>query len=59
MAIHYDPKIWGEDAAMFRPERWQQAPREKFAFIPFALGPRACTGREPLQQQGADCSAIL
>jgi len=46
MAIHYDPKLWGEDAATFRPERWQEAPREKFAFIPFALGPRACTGRE-------------
>mmetsp|Transcript_18641 Transcript_18641/g.46726 ORF Transcript_18641/g.46726 Transcript_18641/m.46726 type:complete len:363 (+) Transcript_18641:2-1090(+) len=46
MAVHYDKKLWGEDAYEFRPERWEQGPPHKYAFIPFAVGPRACTGRE-------------
>jgi cytochrome P450/NADPH-cytochrome P450 reductase len=46
MAVHYDKKIWGEDACEFRPERWENGPPHKYAFIPFAVGPRACTGRE-------------
>lgn len=46
MAVHYDKKIWGEDAYEFRPERWENGTPHKYAFIPFAVGPRACTGRE-------------
>jgi len=48
MALHYDRKLWGEDAQLFRPERWEERPEppHKFAFLPFASGPRACTGRE-------------
>lgn len=46
MALHYDKKIWGEDVAEFRPERWENGPPHKYAFLPFASGPRACTGRE-------------
>mmetsp|Transcript_79601 Transcript_79601/g.201157 ORF Transcript_79601/g.201157 Transcript_79601/m.201157 type:complete len:428 (-) Transcript_79601:11-1294(-) len=46
MALHYDKKIWGEDAEEFKPERWEQGPTHKYAFIPFATGPRACIGRE-------------
>lgn len=46
MAVHYDKKLWGEDAHQFRPERWKNGPPHKYAFIPFAVGPRACTGRE-------------
>merc|ERR1712113_400583 len=46
MAVHYDKSIWGEDAYEFRPERWEHPPPNKFAFIPFASGLRACTGRE-------------
>jgi len=46
MALHYDKKLWGEDAAQFRPERWEQGPPHKYAYMPFASGPRACTGRE-------------
>merc|ERR1712190_145901 len=46
MAVHYDPKLWGEDAHVFRPERWENGPPHKYAFMPFAVGPRACTGRE-------------
>lgn len=46
MAVHYDKKLWGEDAHEFRPERWEKGPPHKYAFLPFASGPRACTGRE-------------
>jgi len=46
MAVHYDKKLWGEDAEEFRPERWEKGPPHKYAFLPFAHGPRACTGRE-------------
>mmetsp|Transcript_43732 Transcript_43732/g.126318 ORF Transcript_43732/g.126318 Transcript_43732/m.126318 type:complete len:536 (+) Transcript_43732:40-1647(+) len=46
MALHYDTKLWGPDAAVFRPERWVSGPPHKYAFLPFASGPRACTGRE-------------
>merc|ERR1711959_52705 len=46
MAVHYDKKLWGQDADTFRPERWENGPPHKYAFMPFAVGPRACTGRE-------------
>merc|ERR1719329_228048 len=46
MALHYDKKLWGEDACDFRPERWENGPPHKYAFLPFASGPQACTGRE-------------
>jgi len=46
LGLHYDETIWGKDASEFRPERWESPPSHKYAFIPFAVGPRACTGRE-------------
>lgn len=45
--IHRDTKVWGEDADVFRPERWferDNATLQK-AFNPFSYGPRACVGR--------------
>lgn len=47
--IHRHPRFWEEPAA-FRPERFSAesaAQRPRFAYIPFAAGPRHCIG-EPL-----------
>ncbi|KNZ77019.1 Secologanin synthase [Termitomyces sp. J132] len=51
LAINRDKSIWGEDAAEFRPERWEHVP-EAAANVPgvwgnmltFLGGPRACIG---------------
>ncbi|KAG6902666.1 hypothetical protein C0995_013358 [Termitomyces sp. Mi166 len=51
LAINRDKAIWGEDAAEFRPERWERVP-EAAASVPgvwgnmltFLGGPRACIG---------------
>jgi len=45
-ALHYNPNYWGSDVSLFKPERWQSGPSHKFAYMPFASGPRACIGRE-------------
>jgi cytochrome P450 len=46
--IHRHPQFWS-DAETFDPERFnpqQQAKRHRFAYLPFALGPRACIGEQ-------------
>ncbi|KAG1823417.1 cytochrome P450 [Suillus subaureus] len=45
--IHRNTRVWGEDADVFRPERWferDHATLQK-TFNPFSYGPRACVGR--------------
>ncbi|KAJ5774836.1 hypothetical protein N7457_009732 [Penicillium paradoxum] len=47
-SVHRLKEVWGPDAEEFVPERWDPArvtQRQKDAFIPFSLGPRACIGR--------------
>ncbi|KAF5633000.1 cytochrome P450 monooxygenase [Fusarium sp. NRRL 25303] len=39
--MHRDPDYWGEDAAEFRPERWDGL-RPLWHFVPFGGGPRIC-----------------
>ena len=39
--MHRDPDLWGPDAEIFRPERWQHA-RPMWSFVPFGGGPRIC-----------------
>lgn len=48
--IHRNPKVWGEDALMFNPDRWLD---EEYmsrlptgAWRPFERGPRNCIGQE-------------
>ncbi|KAH7920155.1 cytochrome P450 [Leucogyrophana mollusca] len=45
--IHRDKEVWGEDADIFRPERWFEGDRAAMqkAFNPFSFGPRSCIGR--------------
>lgn len=50
--IHYSTEIWGEDADVFRPERWENVTeKQKAAFIPFSYGPRACVGRNVAEME--------
>lgn len=41
-SIHRDPKIWGEDFEMYRPERWFERDQTSMnkAFNPYSVGPR-------------------
>ncbi|KAG8953675.1 hypothetical protein FRC04_001879 [Tulasnella sp. 424] len=49
--INMSPDIWGEDARIFRPERWESPPADANAvpsvyanLMTFLSGPRACIG---------------
>ncbi|ETS84549.1 hypothetical protein PFICI_02574 [Pestalotiopsis fici W106-1] len=47
---HRNPKIWGDDASEFKPERWLIDDAEKLSFmnrhwIPFGVGSRVCIGK--------------
>jgi len=45
--IHRDVEAWGNDASVYRPERWFERDNDTMqrAFNPFSYGPRACVGR--------------
>ena len=46
-SVHRDPKYWGPDAEVWRPERFEPSNVAKFhpaQFIPFGIGPRNCVG---------------
>ncbi|KAF8270465.1 cytochrome P450 monooxygenase [Lactarius quietus] len=45
--IHRDKEVWGQDASVFRPERWFERDNDAMqkTFNPFSYGPRACVGR--------------
>lgn len=52
--FHHDPKVWGEDADIFRPERFLNGGWEKLppnAFKAFGDGARACIGRGFAEQE--------
>ncbi|KAL3564903.1 hypothetical protein D5086_032949, partial [Populus alba] len=47
LAVHQNPEIWGEDALLFKPERFadgvvKATNNNIAAFMPFGLGPRNC-----------------
>ena len=44
--MHRRPDLWGQDAAKFRPERWEGSNFRGWQYLPFNGGPRICLGRE-------------
>ncbi|KAL5343997.1 cytochrome P450 [Aspergillus crustosus] len=44
--LHHDVQIWGEDASVFRPERWHNLRsnimESECKYLPFLTGPRRC-----------------
>jgi len=54
-AMHRDKQLWGNDAEVFCPERWQSA-RPRWEYLPFLGGPRIC----PAQQMAlGQCAYLL
>jgi len=43
--IQHNPRIWGEDADEFNPDRWEAKTADAHAFAAFFQGPRQCIGR--------------
>jgi cytochrome P450 monooxygenase len=50
--MHRDPDIWGADAEIFRPERWEDA-RPMWRFVPFGGGPRICPAHTLVNTEAA------
>ncbi|KAL3418712.1 cytochrome P450 [Phlyctema vagabunda] len=51
MSMQRRKDIYGEDADIFRPERWEEMTPSRWHFIPYNHGPRSCIGRNFGQQQ--------
>ena len=47
-----DPDLWGTDAAVFPPERWDNL-KPMWKFIPFLGGPRTCPAQQMILTQYA------
>ncbi|KAJ6761360.1 CYTOCHROME P450 FAMILY 72 PROTEIN [Salix purpurea] len=49
VAMHHDPKLWGDDVNEFKPERFKDdlygGCKHKMGFLPFGFGGRMCIGR--------------
>ncbi|KAH8925689.1 cytochrome P450 [Atractiella rhizophila] len=43
--LHRDVRIWGQDADLFRPERWLEPKVPKHAWFPFSEGRANCIGK--------------
>ncbi|KAF2726911.1 cytochrome P450 alkane hydroxylase [Polyplosphaeria fusca] len=48
--LHRRTDLFGEDAASFRPERWETA-RPRWSYLPFGGGPRICIGQQFAQTE--------
>ncbi|KAF5192722.1 Cytochrome p450 [Thalictrum thalictroides] len=55
--------IWGEDAEVFRPERWLNngvfQPESSFKFVAFHAGPRICLGKDFAYRQMKIIAMVL
>lgn len=62
MKIHTDPKVWGDDAQEFKPERMLGGKFEKLpknAWKPFGTGLRSCIGRAFAWQEALLATAMI
>lgn len=50
--LHQDKDIWGPDADVFRPERWDGL-KPFWNFIPFGGGPRTCPAQQLVTTEAA------
>jgi cytochrome P450/NADPH-cytochrome P450 reductase len=60
--LHHDPNLWGEDADIFRPERFLDGGYEGLppnALKPFGNGRRACIGRAFAEQEMIIATALI
>jgi cytochrome P450/NADPH-cytochrome P450 reductase len=60
--LHHDPKVWGDDADIFRPERFLNGGYEALplnSFKPFGNGRRACIGRSFAEQEMILATALI
>lgn len=60
-AMGRDISLWGEDAMVFRPERWleMKSPPTSFQYPVFHAGPRECPGKLLAQVEVKTCLAML
>nr|A0A4P8DJE5.1 RecName: Full=Cytochrome P450 monooxygenase dmxL3; AltName: Full=Dimeric xanthone biosynthesis cluster protein L3 [Cryptosporiopsis sp. 8999]QCL09088.1 DmxL3 [Cryptosporiopsis sp. 8999] len=53
-SVQTDPKIWGDDAKEFKPQRWAEGKplwESKWQYEPFFAGPRMCPGQQMVLTQ--------
>lgn len=54
------PEIWGEDAAEYKPERWENMGNPgQFEYPVFHGGPRLCLGQSMAQFEAVSCLAAI
>ena len=45
-SLHKRKDLFGEDADIFRPERWESMRPAHWSYLPFGGGPRICPGQQ-------------
>ncbi|KAI9685579.1 MAG: hypothetical protein M1822_004437 [Bathelium mastoideum] len=51
-ALHLNKELYGEDADMFRPQRWEKL-KQGWHYMPFSGGPRTCPAQAMAMAQAA------